>query len=252
MEAGEAMYPFLRRRRFVGAALAAFLESRSLSHASPDGLRRALSYEGIVSSERSRSALYAGELTAVWHASRHKERVFSEILRRAWTDDPGDLMQALMIHLWLPGNGLLSLDKVTMAHSLEARVPFFDPELLAFGMRVPSAVRLKRNKHVLREAMRSDLPPFALRRPKKPFGTPLRAWFDHELSGRVQEVLLDRRSLSRGLFQAPALEKLVRRHFRRQTDHTELIFRLTLLELWQQAFLDEVPAAVEPKLEAQR
>jgi asparagine synthase (glutamine-hydrolysing) len=227
--------------RVAGALLASLIESRGLFLPAPEALRRALSYDGLSSSEQQRADLYAPPLTAAGQDGAHKQRAFGEILQRAWTDDPADLVQALWIHAWLPGNGLLSVDKVTMAHSLEARVPFFDPPLMSFAMRIPPGVRLKANKHVLREAVRDLVPSSVLHRPKQPFGTPIRTWFDGELAERVQAVLLDRRSLGRGLFQASALEALVRRHFRKQEDHTELIFRLLLFELWQQATIDVAP-----------
>ncbi|NLF74451.1 MAG: asparagine synthetase B, partial [Chloroflexi bacterium] len=171
---------------------------------------------------------------------------YAAILRRAWADDPGDLAQALAIHTWLPGNGLLSLDKVTMAHSLEARVPFFDPPLLEFAMRVPSALRLRGNKVILREAMRPDLPDFAVQRPKQPFGTPILRWFDTVLSERVRAVLLDERSLGRGLFERAALETLLARHFSGAIERVEVVFRLLLLELWQQSTIDAPPHVPAP------
>lgn len=240
-EAAERLLPSARRMRVAGWLLGSMIDLRGLFLPPPEALRRALSYDGLASSAEQRASLYGPELTAAVKTEDHKDRAFEEILRHAWSDDPADLIQALWIHTWLPGNGLLSLDKVTMAHSLEARVPFFDPPLMSFAMGIPSSVRLKSNKHVLREAMRGIVPSYVLERPKQPFGTPTRAWFDHELAGRVQGVLLDPHSLGRGWFGSAAVEALVRRHFRKQADHTELIFRLLLFELWQQTTIDVAP-----------
>ena len=206
-----------------------------------DGLRRLSSFEGLVLSDTLRSRLYASDLTAAWQTAHHKEKTYQAILRRAWADDPRDLAQALTIHTWLPGNGLLSVDKVTMAHSLEARVPFFDPAFMAFALSIPPDIRLKKNKYVLREALRGDLPDFARERPKQPFSTPILQWFDHDLAGRTQAILLDERSLGRGLFDRAALETLLARHFGGQIERVELVFRLLLLELWQQATIDAPP-----------
>ncbi len=240
----ERFYPSMRRIRYVGALPAYLPEWRALFLPTHEGLRRLASFEGLVFSDTLRGQLYSPQLRSAWKNGQHKERTYTEILRRAWADDPGDLVQALTIHTWLPGNGLLAVDKVTMAHSLEARVPFFDPLLLDFVMRIPSAIRLKSNKYVLREAMRADLPDFALQRPKQPFGTPILHWFDHDLSARVQEILLDERSLGRGLFNRTALENLLRRHFNGETEQVEVVFRLLLLELWHQSTIDAPPHKV--------
>jgi asparagine synthase (glutamine-hydrolysing) len=237
----ERALPRARRYRYISVPLSSIIELRSLFSPDPETLRRAMSYDGIASSAEQRAGLYGSELTAASRGEAHLERTFGEILRSASTDDPADRVQALWIRTWLPGNGLLSFDKVTMAHSLEARVPFFDPPLMSFAMRIPSDIRLKANKYVLREAMRDMVPASVLRRPKQPFGTPLRAWFDDDLAARVQAVLLDPRSLGRGWFKPAALEDLVGRHFRGQADHTELIFRLLLFELWQQSTIDAAP-----------
>jgi asparagine synthase (glutamine-hydrolysing) len=244
----QAFYPMMRRVRYVGALPAYLPEWRALFLPLDDGLRRLASFEGLVWSDMLRHGLYSSAVRAAWQETQHKERTYRMILQNAWTDDPGDLAQALTIHTWLPGNGLLALDKVTMAHSLEARVPFFDPLLIDFAMRIPSAIRLKGNKYVLREAMRADLPKFALERPKQPFGTPILHWFDHDLQERVRAVLLDDRCLRRNLFDPTALTTLLDRHFSRKIERTEVIFRLLLLELWQQSTLDAPPHIPDPHI----
>ncbi len=245
----EALYPALRRRRIIGALPAYLPEWRALFLPLDDGLRRLASFEGLAFSDTLRDRLYSPALRSAWEKAQHKEGTYAAILRRAWADDPGDLAQALAIHTWLPGNGLLSLDKVTMAHSLEARVPFFDPPLLEFALRVPSALRLQSNKTILRAAMRPDLPDFAAQRPKQPFGTPILRWFDTVLSERARAVLLDERSLGRGLFERAALETLLARHFSGEIERVEVVFRLLLLELWQQSTIDAPPHIPQPQTE---
>ncbi len=242
----EPLYPALRRMRYLGALPAYLPEARALFLPVSDGLRRLASFEGLVFSDTLRDRLYGPALRAAWDAAQHKERAYVEILRRAWADDPADTAQALMLLTWLPGNGLLAVDKVTMAHSLEARVPFFDPPLLTYALGIPPAIKLRANKIVLREALREDLPEFARQRPKQPFGTPILRWFDTALAERVQAVLLDERSLGRGLFNRSALEDTLRGHFSGRTERVEVVFRLLLLELWQQATIDEPPRIPQP------
>lgn len=237
----EALYPAMRRVRYLGALPGILTGLQTLFSPLPEGLRRMASFEGMVFSEPLRDRLYSPSLMDAWGRAHHKERTYLEILQHSWVDDPGDTAQALTFSTWLPGNGLLSIDKVTMAHSLEARVPFFDPVLIDFAMRIPSAIRLKSSKYVLRQAMWADLPAFVLQRPKHPFETPILRWFDNELSERVRAVLLDERSLGRGLFDRVALETLVDRHFSGKTEQVEVVFRLLLLELWQRSTIDAAP-----------
>jgi asparagine synthase (glutamine-hydrolysing) len=244
----EPTYPTLRRIRYAGALPAYLPEWRALFLPLDDGLRRMASFEGLVWSDVLRDCLYSPALHSAWQHAQHKEQTYAAILRRAWTDDPGDLAQALTLNTWLPGNGLLAVDKVTMAHSLEARVPFFDPPLMDFAMRIPSSIRLKSNKFVLREAMKADLPDFARQRPKQPFGTPILRWFDHDLSAQVCSVLLDEHSLGRGLFDRAALQSLLDRHFSGKVERVEVVFRLLLLELWQQSTLDAAPHIPHPEI----
>jgi asparagine synthase (glutamine-hydrolysing) len=243
----EDALPSAKRLRVVGALLALLIEQRGLFMPPGEALRRAISFDGLSTSLRRRARLQGPIPAAGGGRDDYTARTFAEILVRSEADDPVDLVQALWIHTWLPGNGLLSLDKVTMAHSLEARVPFFDPPLMSFAMSIPSRIRLRAEKHVLREAVRDIVPPSVLRRRKKPFGTPIRSWFDNDLAERVQDILLDPRCLGRGWFDSVTLESLVLRHFRKEADHTELIFRLLLLELWLHSSFDAVPGRPAPQ-----
>ena len=241
----ERLLPALRRRRWVGALPPYLSELRTLLLPADEALRRLASCDGWTFSETLREELYGRDLRDARARERHAESAFTELLQAAATPDPADLVHALTIATWLPGNGLLALDAVTMAHSLEARVPFFDPPLLALAAAIPPAIRGRGNKGILRAALRAEIPAWALARRKRPFETPLGQWLDRELAGRVKDLLLDRRTLQRGLFRAAALERMVARHFRGEADHTEVVLRLLLLELWQRSVL-EAPRPTGP------
>jgi len=233
----EGLYPALRRWHGVSGALALLMDRQQIFLPAEELLLQALSYEGVVCSRRIRERLY-GDLLAQSQSAQHKEKTFRRLLKASADANPAKLVQRLILRTWLPGNGLLSLDKVTMACSLEARVPFFDQRLLATLLGGLNTAQSSGGKQLLRQAMQAYLPDEVLKRPKKPFSTPIRAWFDNELAERIQDILLARGSLERGLFRPQAVERLVRSHFSRRSDHTEMIFRLLLLELWQQAMLD--------------
>ena len=114
---------------------------------------------------------------------------------------------------------------------------FFDPVLFKFAANVPSALRMRDNKYVLREAARPYLPDFALERPKQHFNSPILGWFDNELSGNIREVLLDPNGFIYDLFNRAELEQMLKDHLWGRTSQVEVVFRLLTLELWGQAFI---------------
>lgn len=205
-----------------------------------EALRRGISYEGYTLWEGLRRRLYSPDLNALRRQVGHKEAAFADLLAEAHrrNDNPVDIVQALVALTWLPADALLVADKVTMAHSLELRVPFFDRPLLDFAIRLPPYLKARGNKWLLREAMRPYLPPWALERPKQWFGSPVQTWLDRPLRDRAQAILLDRRTLERGYFRQQAVVDLVERHFSGRENHIQLVLRLLTLELWQRAFVD--------------
>ncbi|MAS36692.1 MAG: asparagine synthase (glutamine-hydrolyzing) [Anaerolineaceae bacterium] len=237
MSALEPYYPAMKRYRIIGALPTYLPRIQQALLPRDEGLMRRQSFDGMVFSDALRHQLYGPDLHAAWQTAQHRQRTYSHILEQSWRDDPYDTAMALVINTWLTGNALLSQDKTAMAHALEARVPLFDPNLLRFAAQVPPALRMKSNKYVLREAVRPCLPDFALNRPKQPFGTPIMQWFEGDLSSRIQDVLRDPGANLRGLFDSAGLDRLLDDHFSGRARHTEVIFRLLLLELWQREFL---------------
>jgi asparagine synthase (glutamine-hydrolysing) len=235
--AAEPLYPALKRFPYLGA-LPTYLPQWRLPFLPQESLlRRALSFDGLVMSDAIRARLYGERLRTMWQGTQHKERAFGAIIERSAAANDDDFVQALVIQTWLTGNALLNADKVTMAHSLEARIPFFDPALLAFAAGVPPALRMRANKYVLRAAVRGDLPEWALTRPKQPFGTPILAWFRGALAGRIQEVVRDPRAFIRDWIDGRALDRLLDGHFSGRAPQVEVVFRLLTLELWARRFL---------------
>ena len=235
----EPAYPRLKRLRGMGA-LPYYLPRWQMPFLPvEEALRRAASFEGYALSDGLRRRLYAPEVAAA-QAHGDRDRAYRAIVAQAGVGeiDPVDAVQALVGLTWLPGDGLLVADKVTMAHSLELRVPFFDRSLLDFAILLPPHLKTLGNKTLLRRAMQPYLPSWALDRPKQWFGSPVLAWFDGPLRARIEAILLDPSSLSRGLFRREALEALLASHFARREDHVQLVTRLLVLELWQRAFVD--------------
>src|SRR5205807_1452253 len=109
---------------------------------------------------------------------------------------------------------LMKQDQMSMAASLESRVPFLDHKLVEFAARLPDAWKLSgwTTKRVLREAMKGLLPESILRRPKMGFPVPFAAWSRGQWNGVVRDVLLDRRSRERGIVDGAAVDRLLTDH----------------------------------------
>jgi len=139
---------------------------------------------------------------------------------------------------WLPDDLLLKADKMTMANSLELRVPLLDHKLLEFAARLPSnfKVRGATTKYIAKRALVKQIPPEILKRRKAGFPVPYENWLQTELRDSVHDVLLDRETLSRGYFRKSAIEKLLRDNSESGA-HAKDIFSLLVLELWHRQFL---------------
>lgn len=141
--------------------------------------------------------------------------------------------------LSLPDDLLMYGDKMSMANSLEARVPLLDVDLVAFIESLPVSLKLHgmTGKYVHKRAAERWLPAEIIRRPKKGFATPVDTWFQKELGGFVRETLLAPGSACRDYFEPAAIERLLDEHVSRRRDHRRRLFALTSFELWHRRFL---------------
>ena len=141
---------------------------------------------------------------------------------------------------FLADHNLNYTDKMSMASGVEVRVPFLDESLVDFAEQIPDNVKQSRltNKWVLRQAMSGYLPREILHRPKTGFGLPIRRWIRKELREMVFEYLSPSRVKSRGIFNHEAVENLIIKNDRGQTDAAYTIFALLCNEIWCQLFLD--------------
>jgi len=135
---------------------------------------------------------------------------------------------------------------MSMAVSLEARVPLLDHKLIEFVTRIPASLKMKgaETKHVFKRAVRGLVPDEILDRPKQGFGLPIQRWINRELRGRIRETLLERRSIERGYFERGYVKLLWDEHERGRRDNTGHLWTLFMLELWHRTFAD-APGARE-------
>jgi len=129
---------------------------------------------------------------------------------------------------------LVKMDRMSMAHGLEARSPFLDTAVVEFGAALPDRLRMRfgKGKILLRRAMRDVLPASILTRSKMGFGAPLGAWFRSDLQGFVRERLLEETSPIYEYLQQPAVEAVIARHGTARADLSAQIWALLTLESW--------------------
>jgi asparagine synthase (glutamine-hydrolysing) len=135
-------------------------------------------------------------------------------------------------------------DKMSMASSVEVRVPFLDRELAEFAAwNVPPDLKLKgflrpTTKHIFRRAMQDVLPEEVLRQPKAGFAAPVDYWLANDLREMVDDLLSDTNIRKRGLFRPEAIQRFVNEHRSGAEDWSMQIWQFLSLEIWMQTFLD--------------
>ncbi len=141
---------------------------------------------------------------------------------------------------WLPDDLLVKADKITMANSIELRVPLLDHVVLEYAASLPARYKLKgfTTKYLLKKAFEGRVPNEILYRKKTGFPVPYDQWLSNELNEYIHDVLLDERAINRGYFRRDAIEQLLDANSRRPTCSKE-IFLLVALELWHRSFIDQ-------------
>ena len=198
---------------------------------------------------------------------QHREFFAPEVLRASGGHDPYESFlhvaggaatlpdrtrQALYFEAKTFLHGLLVIeDKLSMAHSLESRVPLLDHELVDFVTRLPLNALINHRwhknpdrdenlagKYVFRRAMEGILPDRILCKRKQGFSAPEQSWYQGPLMSYVRSLLLDRRTLARGYFQEPYLRAILDEHLSGKVNHRLLIWSLLSFEFWNRLFLD--------------
>lgn len=154
--------------------------------------------------------------------------------------DPQRRMQYLDLKTWLVNDLLIKADRMSMAPSLELRVPFLDHRLIELGAAIPARYRLKNGtcKYVIKKAMEPYLPKGIVHRRKMGFPTPLSLLFQGELKGYARELLTSRRFLDRGYFDPEAIGRLWQDHESGRRDVHRVLWQLIVLEVWHRRFID--------------
>jgi asparagine synthase (glutamine-hydrolysing) len=155
-------------------------------------------------------------------------------------EDALNRMLAVDAETQLPDDLLMLTDKMSMATSLECRVPLLDHELVELAASIPEEVKIRggRLKHVLKAAVARLLPRDILERKKRGFGTPMGAWLKLELAPLVRGLLSESVVKRRGLFHFSPIQELIALHEANRVDGTDRLLALLNLEIWSRIYLD--------------
>jgi asparagine synthase (glutamine-hydrolysing) len=160
--------------------------------------------------------------------------------RMAGSDDALNRMLAVDAETQLPDDLLMLTDKMSMATSLECRVPLLDHELVELAARMPEPIKIRggRLKHAMKAALAGVLPPDILERKKRGFGTPMGAWLKADLKPLLARMLDEPTVQQRALFDYAQVRALVADHEANRIDGTDQLLSLMNLEIWSRIYLD--------------
>jgi asparagine synthase (glutamine-hydrolysing) len=170
--------------------------------------------------------------------------------------EAGDLddvtaMQYVDLHTWLRGDILVKADRMSMAHSLELRVPYLDREVFDVAATIPRELKLPRRgratKYALRRALETVVPPAIVNRTKLGFPTPTRVWLAGEMYGWAQDILS--RSGAGDLLDLRYVQDLLAAHRRGDADHSRKVWTVLVFCIWHAIFVERTLAA-HPHLRA--
>ncbi|HEY1400986.1 MAG TPA: asparagine synthase (glutamine-hydrolyzing) [Terriglobales bacterium] len=220
-------------------------------------LRRKLEHTFLAKDGASWASFYFDNFFSAFAEAEQNELLTSEFVSEFapstayknvleyWEHSSGEMLQRLLyadIKTYLV-ELLMKQDNMSMAASIESRVPFLDHVLVEFATRIPREVQIKglAGKTILKKAVEDILPQSTIYRPKLGFPTPWSGWLAGPRLETIREMLVEPRSLDRGYFRREAIERLFNEHRDKHRDNYDRIWRLLNLELWHRICLEGEP-----------
>lgn len=191
--------------------------------------------------DREKTGFFSDSLNGMLGGYSTKD-AFNTVLTGA--GDCDSLHKALYFDFKTFLNGLLMVDdKLSMAHSVEARVPFLDNSMLDLAARMPSEFKLQGEvgKRIVREAMQGLVPDATLRSRKVGFTPPDASWYRGPSLAAIRDLLLGDRAMDRGWFRRKAVADVIEEHVAGKRNHRFLIWSLMCFEWWNRLFVDREP-----------
>ena len=211
---------------------------RFLHHLARDARGRYIDAIGFFTAD-DKAGLLSADVRRQLSSSDPECRLTRHFDRYAQLSWPSQMMR-FDVETYLPEDILTKVDRMSMAHSIEARVPLLDNAVIDFASSLPAALKIRngRRKHVLKEVAARFLPGDLIDRRKQGFGVPLDAWFRGNLRELFADTLLSTRSLQRGYFQPAFIRGLIHEHVSARRDHTFRLWQLVVFERWLQQYVD--------------
>ncbi len=235
---GRLREAFLKAAEAVGLPGAYGRALRKLTYAEKDPVRRNLDWVSNFSREE-KAELYSPELRNTLGEADPLD-LLRHLLCRGDFSDSLSLLMWLDLRTWLVDDILMKVDRMSMANSLEARVPFLDHRVVEFSCAIPARLKLRglTTKYILRRIASPLLPRETVRRSKQAFLVPANLWFQRELREFVRELLLDPKSESRHYFNPKYVERILGEQLNGTRDHTQRLWNLLVLETWHRQSVD--------------
>jgi asparagine synthase (glutamine-hydrolysing) len=170
-------------------------------------------------------------LVNTWSDLDESRRSVFETLQQT---DPVNRLMRLDLETSLAESLLLLTDKMTMAASIEGRVPFLDHELVETAARVPGRMKVKgmELRHIQKAAMKGHVPDHVLRKRKRGFGFPIGAWFRRDLRELLEDTFAASRVRQQGIFEPAAIRSLIDAHHDHREDYSDALLALLTFSLW--------------------
>ncbi len=192
--------------------------------------------------------LYSDEFAP--HVDRERSvNIVKKFLQNSADRDLVNRMLYVDTKTWLVDDLLLKADKMTMANSLELRVPFLDHKILEFAASLPGKYKVHgfTTKYILKRVLSNRVPQEILNRKKVGFPVPYNAWLRTDLKDWIRDLLLDRETLQRGYFNRNCIERLISQNTALGGSYSKELFSLAVLELWHREFLGKQEAPSRQK-----
>ncbi len=189
----------------------------------------------VIFTEEAKAALYASNREKFEDPLRLYHSVYDDCA----TADVLTRLQHIDLKVYLPDDILVKADRMSMANSLEARVPFLDHRVVEFAAALPARLKLRglTKKYILKRTMSRDLPAKVLNGKKRGFNVPMPSWLRHELRDVVHEVLGPRRLKEAGFFRSEAVAAMIRDHESMRIDYSRNIWCLLVFMLWHDEYV---------------
>jgi asparagine synthase (glutamine-hydrolysing) len=164
-----------------------------------------------------------------------------EYFAQAASNDPLDQQEYVDIKTYLVDDILVKVDRMSMANSLEARVPFLDYRFVEFAATIPSQLRLhgKRTKHILKTALQDELPPKIIQRGKEGFSIPIKNWLKNELKPLMMFSLSEKNVREKGFFDPQYVNRLVDEHVQGRENHSHRLWALMVFHIWHDLYMKD-------------